>query len=112
MNVCPVCGYDRLEFPPGNFSICACCGTEFGYDDRALTHFALRQEWMRAGFPWFDPDEAKPPLWNPYRQMSDARLPWVSPFKISLRLQADAVGRQIPSNRIEFGYKPLRTEVA
>ena len=38
MNICPVCAYTNLEFPPTNYSICACCGTEFGYDDRVLSH--------------------------------------------------------------------------
>jgi hypothetical protein len=68
-HICPVCGYDKLEFPPRNFSICACCGTEFGYDDRVLSHERLRARWIRKGFPWFDPDEQKPIRWNPIDQL-------------------------------------------
>ena len=34
---CPVCGYDQLPGPPANFSICSCCGTEFGNDDVRAT---------------------------------------------------------------------------
>lgn len=79
MNICPVCGYNRLEFPPENYSICACCGTEFGYDDRVLTHEQLTREWVRNGFPWFDYGEAKPLGWNPYLQLLIAKLGWAIP---------------------------------
>ena len=74
MYVCPVCGYDRLEFPPTNFSICACCGTEFGYDDRVLTHRQLMRIWIRRGFPWFDHGEERPEDWNPVEQLHRAGL--------------------------------------
>src|SRR5438132_103944 len=70
---CPVCGYDHLEFPPANFSICACCGTEFGYDDRVLTHDELRRRWVQRGCPWFDLDESKPVAWNPYMQLINSK---------------------------------------
>ena len=74
MNRCPVCGYDRLEFPPSNYSICACCGTEFGYDDRVLTHDQLRDAWIKRGGPWFDEAEPKPPGWDPFQQLTKAGL--------------------------------------
>ena len=74
MNTCPVCGYDQLEFPPTNFSICACCGTEFGYDDRVLSHQELTQEWIDAGCKWFDQGEPQPPQWNAYEQLLRAKL--------------------------------------
>lgn len=38
-NICPVCGYDKLDFKPydeqdnASFEICPCCGFEFGCDD-------------------------------------------------------------------------------
>jgi|ERR1700733_11074754 len=67
--ICPVCGYNGLEFPPRDYSICACCGTEFGYDDRALSHSTLRVEWILKRFPWFDADEPKPVSWNPIGQL-------------------------------------------
>jgi hypothetical protein len=76
MNICPVCGYAGLEFPPKNFSICACCGTEFGYDDRMLTHAELTEAWINGGFRWFDVDEQKPQGWNPYNQLYAAKLDW------------------------------------
>jgi hypothetical protein len=66
---CPVCGFDELEFPPRDYSICACCGTEFGYDDRVLTHEQLRRQWIQRGFHWFDLDQQKPFRWNPITQL-------------------------------------------
>jgi hypothetical protein len=71
---CPVCGYDGLEFPPRDYSICSCCGTEFEFDDRALTHAQLRDEWIANGCPWFYPDEPQRPDWDPYVQLLDAGL--------------------------------------
>ena len=46
MYICPVCGYDRLEEPPKNFSICPSCGTEFEFDDTFQTHAQLRAAWL------------------------------------------------------------------
>lgn len=71
-HTCPVCGYDALEFPPRDYSICACCGTEFGYDDRVLSHSQLRQRWVQQGFHWFDTEELKPVNWNPISQLIKA----------------------------------------
>lgn len=73
---CPVCAYAGLEFPPVNFSICACCGTEFGYDDRMLSHAELTEKWVQRGCPWFDADERKPVGWNPYLQLINGGLGW------------------------------------
>src|ERR1017187_7282190 len=47
MYLCSVCGYDRLEDPPKNFTICPSCGTEFGYDDAFASHAELRAKWLR-----------------------------------------------------------------
>jgi hypothetical protein len=102
MNKCPVCGYDRLEFPPANFSICACCGTEFGYDDRLLTHYQLRERWIVRGCIWFDEGERKPIGWNAYVQMMSAGLSWAFPgVKINIRLQSNATIEQ--EGTIRFG---------
>jgi len=30
---CPVCFFDELPYPPRDYHICPCCGTEFGNDD-------------------------------------------------------------------------------
>jgi hypothetical protein len=88
MNTCPVCGYDKLEFPPINFTICACCGTEFGYDDRVLTADDLRMRWIRHGCPWFDAGEQIPERWNPFVQMFNAKLNY-PPFVEEFRVQAN-----------------------
>jgi hypothetical protein len=68
---CPVCAYRELPYPPNNYNICPCCGTEFGNDDQLVTHFQLRQQWIANGAHWFFGD---PPVnWDPYVQLS--RIP-------------------------------------
>jgi hypothetical protein len=92
MNTCLVCGYNRMEFPPADFTICACCGTEFGYDDRVLTHGELTQRWVENNCPWFDPDEPRPRGWNAYKQLIEAGLGRYVPFRTyQIRVQADAL---------------------
>lgn len=69
---CPVCGYDRLEKPPTNYSICKSCGTEFGYDDFATSHDELRQQWIGNGMRWYSRRVPPPIGWNPVRQLLSA----------------------------------------
>lgn len=66
--VCPVCGYPELSSPPEDCMICPCCGTEFGYDDFALSHAELRVNWLAIGAPWFSEDTAPPMDWDPVAQ--------------------------------------------
>lgn len=74
-HTCPACGYSAdIDFHPHDYDICGCCGTEFGYDDRVLTHEQLRAEWIQKGCPWFDPNEQKPLGWNAYDQLQRAKL--------------------------------------
>jgi hypothetical protein len=97
-HTCPVCGYDQLEFPPRDYSICACCGTEFGYDDRALTHGELRARWMSKGCVWFDVDEPRPLGWSAYDQLLRARF--ITPFTALMansKTDGDSVYRIRPS---------------
>lgn len=61
---CPVCGYDQLRSAPANHMICPCCGTQFGYDDYAESHSALRQNWMSAGCKWFSRQTPPPANWS------------------------------------------------
>jgi len=63
MYLCPVCGYDHLTDPPGNFTICPSCGTEFGYDDAFASHAQLRTAWLRKGAPWWSPVDPKESTW-------------------------------------------------
>jgi len=67
--LCPVCGYDQLSRPPRDYSICPCCGTEFGYDDYATIHEQLRQRWMASGAHWFSHARPAPNGWNPLIQL-------------------------------------------
>lgn len=73
IHTCLVCGYSGdQEFEARDYQICGCCGTEFGYDDRSLTHEQLRDEWISKGFPWFDPEQAIPIDWDPVNQLGSA----------------------------------------
>ena len=83
MYTCPVCAYNRLELPPANFSICACCGTEFGYDDRSLSHYELTKRWVERNCPWFDIDEPKPVGWNGYAQLINGGLARAVPAELT-----------------------------
>ena len=49
---CPVCLYEMQE-PAKDYTICSCCGTEFGYSDVTKTHMQLRAEWIAGGRKWF-----------------------------------------------------------
>lgn len=71
---CPVCGFDQMPFPPEDHNICSCCGTEFGYHDRARSFQELRIMWIAKGCPWFSAAMPPPEKWNAYVQMLGARL--------------------------------------
>ncbi len=67
---CPVCFYDGLPYPPADYHICLCCGTEFGNDDAEFSHAQLREMWVGSGAPWFF---RNPPAdWNPWAQLLGA----------------------------------------
>jgi hypothetical protein len=69
---CPVCFYDELPYPPADYHICLCCGTEFGNDDKDFTHAQLREMWVGSGAPWFF---RNPPAdWNPWTQLLKAEM--------------------------------------
>ncbi len=70
--VCPVCGYAKLKYPPTDYTICPCCGTEFGYKDFAMTHEELRNQWIASGAHW-DSQRISPPTdWDPFEQLTQA----------------------------------------
>lgn len=72
---CPVCAFRDLPLPPTSFTICPCCGTEFGYDDFATGHDSLRQRWISHGARWFASDEWPRPLgWNAFVQLARGGL--------------------------------------
>jgi hypothetical protein len=79
--VCPVCGFPGLDHPAwdpqtgeASFTICPCCGCEFGYDDATTSsRDAFRRRWLKAGAPWFSP-ERKPVNWNLPEQLANVGL--------------------------------------
>ena len=95
---CPVCGFTGLEIPPEDFSICSCCGTEFGYDDVAHTYRELRNRWLQSGGPWFNvenPSFLQRHDWNAWDQLDAAGLrydvPNPRPRIQSVRIPAQSV---------------------
>src|ERR1039458_3872664 len=69
MYLCSVCGYDRLEDPPKNFTICPSWGTEFGYDDAFASSAELRAKWLRNGAQWWSTVDPKPEHWDPRKKV-------------------------------------------
>jgi hypothetical protein len=49
---CPVCMFPRLPYPPRDYHICPCCGTEFGNDDADFSYEQLREMWIAGGANW------------------------------------------------------------
>jgi hypothetical protein len=66
---CPVCLYPELDSPPADYTICPCCGTEFGLDDDGVSHAMLREKWVKNGYRWFSNYTQPPRDWNPVKQL-------------------------------------------
>lgn len=67
---CPVCFFAQMPYPPEDYDICPCCGTEFGNDDAEYSYDELRYRWLIGGALWF---YGQPPLgWSAARQLADA----------------------------------------
>jgi hypothetical protein len=67
---CPVCFFDELPYPPRDYHICPCCGTEFGNDDAEVSDSRLREIWITQGAKWFF---GKPPEgWSPWHQLAES----------------------------------------
>jgi hypothetical protein len=67
---CRVCGLKQEDPPWGengntpSFTICDCCGVEFGYEDRTEQSIKMyRKRWINEGAKWFKP-QRKPKNWN------------------------------------------------
>jgi hypothetical protein len=77
---CPVCGYAGLIEPPVDvtgsptYSICPCCGTQFGADDLEKQHAELRKEWLQSGAQWWSQNEPAPADWDANTQLAAAGL--------------------------------------
>jgi len=105
---CPVCGFSGLEFPPEDYYICPCCGTEFGYDDLAHTRRELRNMWLRNGGQWFNvevPQFLTLHNWNAWGQLDTAGLPYdvVNPVKQIVGFDVPIPGHVIGSVQITQG---------
>lgn len=70
MNICPVCWFSPLPYPPRDYHICPCCGTEFGNDDTTRTWEELRESWIHGGMRWFFGEA--PRNWNAQAQLLSA----------------------------------------
>src|SRR5438045_1669944 len=66
---CPVCGYDRLDEPPEDWSICPCCRTQFDFTDNEAHYARLRAAWIADGAKWESRYIPQPPDWNPITQL-------------------------------------------
>lgn len=77
---CPVCGYSQMTEPPKDYAICPSCATEFGYSDFSKNYRQLRNEWLANGANWFSSATGPPFLWNGFRQVAEAGLPYDIPL--------------------------------
>lgn len=75
---CFVCGLVQISPPWGrdgsspSFEICACCGSEFGYEDATDAGvFRARAKWTESGYAWVEKD-AKPNEWSVELQLRNA----------------------------------------
>lgn len=71
---CLVCGYDQMPHPPRDYSICPCCGVEYGIDDAFDSYLEIRNEWLRRGAPWFSSLKpyVAPMNWRAWEQLDRA----------------------------------------
>ncbi len=110
MYTCPVCGYNELQYPPSNFTVCPSCYTEFGYDDATLTHEDLRREWIGNGMPWMGMNVTPPPTgWNPYKQL--ANLDDAIETKIETITEGSVIGIVDIRERVVIVQDVPRTEI-
>jgi hypothetical protein len=70
MHTCPVCGFNKLEFPPDDYNICPSCGTEFDLDDVGVGYDVLREKWKAGGYVWWSRYEAPPFDWDPVKLLN------------------------------------------
>ena len=59
-----------------SFSICPCCGTEFGADDQRMTDVLSRREsWIKVQGKWFQP-ALRPVDFDMKRQLKNVPAEW------------------------------------
>jgi hypothetical protein len=79
---CPVCFFDKLPYPPADYHICPCCGTEFDNDDAEFSHRQLREMWVAGGANWFF--GRAPEHWNPWLQLLRADRSLAAHFPVPI----------------------------
>jgi hypothetical protein len=104
MHICPVCGYNKLEFPPKDFTICPSCGTEFGYQDATVSHSVLRQRWISKGMLWHSRVVDQPLFWDANQQLLRANLtfdiPWLKNVKFEVEKTLTSVDTGIEREQL------------
>lgn len=89
--ICPVCFYSKLPYPPRDYHICPCCGTEFGNDDANFSQQQLREMWIAGGANWFF--GRAPEGWNPWLQLLKAGFSDQYVFHLQRELKARSEAR-------------------
>ena len=87
LSICRVCGLGLGGFLPWgedgvtpSYSICPCCGVEFGLEDSGLSNvLSARDFWLEQGAQWFQSEE-KPPSWDKDKQMLNIPDEWTLEF--------------------------------
>jgi hypothetical protein len=69
-----------MPYPPTDYDICPCCGTEFGNDDVDRTYGELLIAWIADGTQWFY--EQPPAGWDPWVQLIDGGRPDLVPASL------------------------------
>ena len=87
--ICPICGYDGLQFIPANsYEICPCCGYEFGtfeYNGESLDKYFpdcveddevydfIRDTWLGQGAKWWSESRKQPTDWSLINQLNNIK---------------------------------------
>ena len=100
-----------MDEPPIDHAICACCGTQFGYDDTTKTYQRLRNEWLSRGGYWFDPDDEAYPKsgWNAWDQLDLAGFKYLVQRPKGSLIQTDRF--DIPMN-VPIFTEPMKVAVS
>jgi hypothetical protein len=94
---CPVCFFTKLPYPPNDYHICPCCGTEFGNDDANFSYEQLREMWIAGGANWFF--GRAPEGWNPWLQLIRANYnPYYVRPGLTVNLKTNAIAELSMSN--------------
>lgn len=93
-----------LPYPPRNYHICPCCGTEFGNDDAEFTHEQLREMWLASGAHWFFGQS--PPDWNWFTQLYDAGMFPVRATGREVEVESDETASPRSVGQFEYTITP------